>query len=127
MAKVSGRPASVTVAGANISNDVTSLTLSTPYGSQETTGLDKSAMERIVLLADVQGTLEGVFNTQASMSHATLKTPGSKTFVITIASSAATATFTAITTDYQISLGADGSATWSVPFSLSNGTALAWT
>ena len=125
MAKVSGRPTAVTVASNVISNDITSLTLSTPWGAQTVTGLDKSAVERLLLLGDVTGTLTGVFNTTASMSHATLKTPGVKTFVIGFPG--ATCTFSAVTTDYALTAGEDGSLVWSVPFALSSGTAAAWT
>ena len=125
MAKVSGITTAVTVASNVITNDVTSLTFNTPYGVQDVTGLDKAAVERILLLADGTGTLSGVFNTAGSMSHATLKTPGSKTFVLGFPS--ATATFTAVTTDYALTRGQDGSLTWSAPFALSSGTAVAWT
>ena len=125
MAKTSGLTASVTVAGNNISNDVTSIQLATPYGVQEISGIDQAAVARLTLRADCQGTLSGIFNTAASMSHATLKTPGSKTFVI--AYPGATATFTAVTTDYTPSMAEDGSLVWSAPFSLSSGTAVAWT
>jgi len=125
VAKVNGLPATITIAGNNISNDVRSFNCDTPYGVQVITGLDKSAEERITLRADVTGTMNGIFNTTASMSHATLKTPGIKTFVI--AYPGATATFTALTSNYATALGDDGSLTWSVNFLLSNGTALAWT
>jgi hypothetical protein len=125
VAKVSGLPTAVTVAGNVISNDVTSITVNTPYGVQDITGVDKSAMERLVLRADCSGTLNGVFNTTASMSHASLKTPGSKTFVI--AYPGATLTYTAVTTDYSVVMGDDGSLTWSAPWALSSGTAAAWT
>lgn len=125
MAKVSGLPSSITIASNNISNDVTSLSFDTPYGEQDVTGLDKSAIERIVLRADCTGSMTGVFNTTASMSHATLKTPGSKTFVIALPG--ATLTFTAITTNYAVAMGTDGSLTWGCNFGLSSGTAAAWT
>lgn len=127
MAKSSGLTTAVTVASNVISNDVTSITLDTPYGVQEITGLDKSAVERLILRADATGTMNGVFNTAASMSHATFKTPGSKTVVIAYASAAATATFTAIFSNYAVNLDEDGSLTWSVNFALSSGTAVAWT
>lgn len=125
MAKVSGLTCTVTIAGNNISNDITSFTLDTPYGVQDVTGVDKSAMERLLLRADASGTLNGVFNTAASMSHATLKTPGSKTFVL--AYPGATATFTAVTSNYNVNMGGDGSLVWSANFALSSGTAVAWT
>lgn len=126
MAKSSGLTTSVTVASNNISNDITSFNVDTPYGEQDVTGLDKSAMERILLRADCSGTLNGVFNIAASMSHATLKTPGSKAFVI-VYPGTATLTFTAVTTNYAVSFGADGSLTWSCNWALSSGTAAAWT
>lgn len=126
MAKSSGLTTSVTIASNNISNDVTSINIDTPYGVQDVTGLDKSAMERLLLRADLTGTITGVFNTAASMSHATLKTPGSKTLVI-VYPGTATMTATVVTTNYAVSMGTDGSLTWSVNFSLSSGTAGAWT
>lgn len=125
MAKVSGITTSVTVSSNDISNDVLSLTVNTPYGTQDVTGLDKSAMERIMLRADCTGTLTCAFNTASNRSHATLKTPGSKTFVIVFPS--ATLTFTAVTTDYSLSHGADGSLVITAPWELSSGTAAAWT
>ncbi len=127
MAKTSGITTAVTIASNTISNDVRSITVDTPYGEQDITGLDKAAIERLLLRADVQGSLTGVFNTASSMSHATLKTPGSKTFVIAFAAAAATATFVANTTNYNVTMAEDGSLTWTVNFNLNSGTALAWT
>ena len=125
MAKVSGLTTSVTIASNDISNDVLSINVDTPYGVQEITGLDKSAVERLMLRADCSGSMNGVFNTTASKSHATLKTPGSKTFVIGYPG--ATLTFTAVTTNYAVTMAEDGSLVWSVNFALSSGTAAAWT
>jgi hypothetical protein len=125
VAKVSGLTTSVTVASNDISNDVTSVNVDTPYGEQDITGLDKSAVERLLLRADCTGTLNGVFNTAANKSHATLKTPGSKTFVIGYPG--ATLTFTAVTTNYAVTMGTDGSLVWSANWGLSSGTAAAWT
>lgn len=127
MAKASGITTAVTIASNNISNDITSITLDTPYGVQEITGLDKSAVERLALRADATGTMNGVFNAASSMSHATFKTPGIKTVVIAFASAAATATFSALFSNYALNLAEDGSLTWSVNYQLSSGTAVAWT
>jgi hypothetical protein len=124
LAKVSGLPTSVTVASNVITNDVTNLTVSTPYGVQDVTGLDKLGIERLLLLGDCTGSLSGVFNTTASMSHATFKAPGSKTFVIGFPG--ATLTFTAVTTDYQVTHDQAGTLVWTVPFSLSSGTPAVW-
>lgn len=125
MAKVSGLPTTVSVGGSAIGPDVGSLTLSTPYGVQDITAVNSSAMERLLLRADAQLTLNAFFN--ASLSHAALKTPGSKAIVIVYANGAVTATFTAVQTDCTWDLAADGSLTMTAPFQLSSGTAVAWT
>lgn len=126
MAKVSGLTTTYTVAGNDVSNDIGSFNLDTPYGVQAISGLDKSAEERLLLRADATGTITSVaFNTAANKFHATFKTPGSKSFVI--AFPGATATFTAVTTAYNVAFGSDGSMTCTVPFALSSGTAVAWT
>jgi hypothetical protein len=124
--KISAITTTVTVASNNISNDVLSFNFDTPYGSQEITGLDKSAVERLLLRADCTGSFVLAFNVDASRSHATFKTPGSKTFVI-LFGGAATATFTAITTNYALNVGPDGSITGAANWALSSGTAVAWT
>lgn len=124
--KISAITTTVTVASNNISNDVLSLSFNTPYGVQEITGLDKSAVERLLLRADCSGSLTFAFNVDASRSHATLKTPGSKTFVINFGG-VATATFTALTTDYALAIAEDGSIIGTAPWELSSGTAVAWT
>jgi hypothetical protein len=124
--KLSALTTTVTVASNNISNDVLSFSFDTPYGVQEITGLDKSAVERLLLRADCTGSFSFAFNVDASRSHATLKTPGSKTFVILFAA-VATATFTALTTNYGLNVGTDGSILGTANWALSSGTAVAWT
>lgn len=126
MAKISGIGTTVTIAGNDLSNDITTFTLDTPYGVQDVTGLDKTGMEKILLRADATGSITWVHNIAASHVHATLKTPGSKTFVI-VYPGTATATFTAVTTNYALNMGADGSLTGSCIYQLSSGTPVAWT
>lgn len=134
MAKVSGLPTGVAVDDAagvarTISNDILSINVATPRGVQDVTGLDKSAMERLLLLADFSGTMNGVFNTAANMSHDVLKTVTSSSAqrTITITYPGATLAAEVIISDYQVTRAQDGSLTWSAPFSLANGTAPAWT
>lgn len=122
MAKVSGLPTTVSVGGMDISNDVLSMTLATPYGVQDVSGLDKSAMERLLLRADAELSLVCAFNVASNRSHLALKTPGSKAISIVLANSSTTITFTAVQTDYQLNLGTDGSLQITAPFSLSSGT-----
>ncbi len=75
MAKTSGlgwTTASVDDAAAAaqaIKNDFTNLQFATPRGVQDITGIDKSAYERLLLLADFSVTFNGVFNPAANMSH----------------------------------------------------------
>ena len=139
MAKVSGLTTSVTVddasgTGRDISNDITSFNVSTPRGEQDITGLDKSAVERLLLLADGNITMNGVFNSASNKSHDVFKTvptqsgsgTGSTRTVVIVYPGTITLTLEVILTDYQVSRGQDGSLTWSVPGSLANGTAPTW-
>src|SRR3990167_7634520 len=115
----------------DISNDVTSVTLSTPSGEQDVTGLDKSAIERLLLLADGKITINGVFNDAANMSHAVFKNyrtllAGQVGRTVTYLVSGQTLTMEMVFTYYALNRGADGSLTFSAPGSLANGTVPAW-
>ena len=136
MAKESGLGMTVSVDDSggslrDISNDVTSVTISTPSGEQEITGVDKSAVERLLLLADGKVTLSGVFNDAANMSHAVFKDyrtlfTAQVGRTVTIAHSGQTLSMEMLFTDYSLNRSADGSLVWSAPAVLSSGTAPAW-
>jgi len=114
----------------DIRNDITNFEFSTPRAVQETTGIDKSAMERLLLLADFSITLNGVFNpTATTSSHAVLKTVGSTsvTRTISITVSGQSLPNECIITDYALTRGDDGSLTWQAPAVLSDGTVPTWT
>src|SRR5581483_12044225 len=124
MAKENGIGMSVTVddsggVARDISNDITSINFSTPRGVQDITGLDKSAIERILLLADGNMTINGVFNDAANKSHDTFKTVPTQTATVTrtvvIVVSGQTLTMEMVFTDYALARGQDGSLTWSAP------------
>lgn len=125
MAKENGIGMTVTIASNAITNDVLSVQLSTPKAMQIITGLDKSAMERLTLLADASCTPTGVFNDASSMSHATLKA-FSTAKTVALAHSGQTLSMSMMQTDYQVSRGADGAIGWTAPFSLADGTVPAW-
>jgi hypothetical protein len=135
MAKTSGITTTVTVqdngaVARDISNDITSFDVSTPRGMQDVTGLDKSAVERLLLLTDGKISLKGVFNSASNKSHDVFKTvPTSsavaRQIVITYPG-AVTLTLTVILTDYKVTRNQNGELTWDVPGELSNGTAPAW-
>lgn len=113
----------------DIRADVQNFQFATPRGVQDVTGIDKSAYERLLLLADFSITLNGVgFDDQASQAHTTFKTVSSTSTVRTVSLgvSGQTLACECIATDYSITRGADGGMTWTVPLVLADGTAPAW-
>lgn len=111
-----------------IINDVTNLQFATPRAVQDVTGIDKSAFERILNLADFSGTLNGVFNSAASKSHTTLKTVSSTSVNRTLSLAVASQTLAneVLVTDYGLTRGTDGSLVWAAPFVLADGTVPTW-
>ncbi len=112
----------------DIKNDITSLDFATPRNVQESTGLDKSAMERILLLGDFSATYNGIFNDAADLSHDVFKTVASASVTRTISAviSGQTLAVEALLTDYPLSRAASGELTWTVPAVLQSGTAPTW-
>jgi len=111
-----------------IVNDVTNFNFSTPRGVQDVTGVDKSAMERLLLLADFQIQLNGVFNDASNVSHDVFKTVSSTSVArtVTLTVSGQTLPNEVLFSDYALTRGADGSLTWSATGSLSDGTVPTW-
>lgn len=112
----------------DIKNDVTNFEFSTPRGVQDVTGVDKSAYERILLLADFSITLNGVFNDAANRAHAVLKTVSSTSVnrAVSLAISGQTLVNECIFTDYALTRAANGELTWQAPGQLSDGTVPTW-
>ncbi len=112
----------------DIKNDTTQLQFSTPRAVQDVTGLDKSAIERLLLLADFSITPNGVFNDAASKSHVVFKTVPSTSVArtVSIAVSGQTLANEVLFTDYQMNRAQDGSFTWTAPGSLADGTVPTW-
>ena len=111
-----------------IKNDITNLQFSTPRGVQDVTGIDKSAIERLLLLADFSITLNGVFNPSATFSHAVFKTVPSSSVArtTTMAVNGVTLPNEVLYTDYQIARSQAGELTWSAPGVLADGTVPTW-
>lgn len=136
MAKTSGLGATVLCDDASsvaqtISNDVTDFQFATPRAVQDITGVDKSAHERLLLLADYSATLKGVFNTAANMSHAVFKTIPSTSVNRNLKiepTSGATPFLSCLCalTDYALTRSNAGDLTWSVPAVLADGTVPTW-
>lgn len=113
----------------SVINDVVSLEFDTPRELQDVTGIDKSAYERLPLLADFTFTLEGIFNDTATTGlhivarglHTTATTK-----LLALGVSGQT-----LSTENQISSvshsrGDDGAFTISVEGSLADGTVPTW-
>ena len=111
-----------------IKNDITNFEFSTPRGVQDVTGVDKSAMERLLLLADFSITLNGVFNDASNMSHDVFKTVPSTSVgrTVTLTVSGQTLANECLFTDYALTRAADGSLTFSAPGVLSDGSVPTW-
>lgn len=112
----------------NIENDITNLDWTMPSEPQDITGLDKSAMERILLLADFSLNLNGVFNSAANMSHDVFKDVGitSVTRTVTIVHSGMTLPNEILFGDYNVSRAANGALTWQTPGQLNSTTVPTW-
>lgn len=111
-----------------ISNDCTSLELATPRAVQDSTGIDKSAIERILLLADMSVTLTIVFNDAANLGHAVFRTVPSTSVArtTTITHSGQVLAAELFYTDYPLSRAQTGELTAQVPGALADGTVPTW-
>lgn len=135
MAKITGLTTQVSVddsgsVARDISNDIRSVSFRTTRGMQDVTGLDKSAMERLLVLADGHVEIKGVFNAAANKSHDVFKTVVSsivaRVVAIVLPGAAATLTMTCIFSDYAIDRNERGELTFTATGDLSSGTAPVW-
>jgi hypothetical protein len=111
-----------------IINDVTNLQFATPRGVQDVTGIDKSAYERLLLLADLTVTLNGVFNDATGQSHDVFKTVPSSSVQRTTTNTVSGQTLAGelLYTDYSFTRAQSGEFTWTAPGVLANGTVPTW-
>jgi hypothetical protein len=112
----------------DIRNDITNFQFAMPRAVQDVTGVDKSAIERLLLLADFSITLNGVFNDAANASHSVFKTVPSTSVARTVSLGVSGQTLAneCLFTDYNLTRGQDGALTWSAPGVLSDGTVPTW-
>ena len=112
-----------------IKNDFTNLQFSTPRGVQDVTGVDKFAIERLLLLADFSITLNGPWDsTPAANSHSVFKDVSSTSVPRTTSMvvNAATLAPEVLYTDYQLTRAQSGELTFQVPGVLADGTVPTW-
>ena len=136
MAKTSGLGATILVDDASsvaqtISNDVFDFTFQTPRVQYDITGVDKSAHERLLGLADYSVSMNGGFNTAANMSHAVLKTVPSTSVNRNVKiepTSGSTPFLSCLTAlkDYTISRSNTGELKWATSGDLADGTVPTW-
>ena len=109
-----------------IKNDVTNLQFATPRATWDITGVDKSAMERTLLLADFSVTFNGVFN--ATGSHLVWRTIPSTTVARTtsLTVNGVSLPNEVLYTDYPLTRSNSGELTWAVPGVLADGTVPTW-
>jgi len=109
-----------------------SFDIATPRGSVDITGLDKSAIEKLLLLADASCTLNMQFDPTATTGqHTVFRTMSSSSVVRTVtvvinSSPAATLSMEMICTEYNVSRGTDGNVTCTATLVLQSGTAPTW-
>lgn len=136
MAKESGLGLAVSVddsAGSaqDISNDIRDCSWEMPSAEMDVTGLDKSAHERLHLLADFSITLNGVFNDAANKSFEVFKNyrtlaasqVGRTTSIV---HSGQTLANEVLYNNFSHSRSNSGELTWSAPGNLADGTVPAW-
>jgi hypothetical protein len=146
MAKTSGLGGVVGVSTAavgigtpnDISVDVTNWSFTTPRATQDVTGVNKFANERILALADFTITMNGAFDPAANLEHAVFSTvPSStapRTCLVCPISNGSTVTVpvspyfqvNVILTDYQITRDNTGAITYQVPGSIYDGNNVQW-
>ena len=113
----------------DIRTDCNDLKISTPRAVQETTGIDKSAIERLLLLADLQYTVNGVFDNAANLAHAVFSTAASTSVarsVSCVVNGATLGPANCYITDYPLTRAATGEFTWAVPLVLADGAVPTW-
>jgi hypothetical protein len=114
--------------GRQLENDITNFDFSTPRAVQDTTGVDNTAIQRLLLLADFSATFSGVFNDASNKSHDVFKTVCSATVTrtVTMIASGQTLTNEVLLTDYPFTRATTGELTWAVPAVLQSGVVPTW-
>ena len=114
----------------DIRNDITNFDFSTPRGVQDVTGIDKAAIERLLLLADFSINLNGVFDPGTNLAHAVFSTVPSTSVLrsvnITTNGKNLNQGTAVLFTDYQVTRAQSGELTWVAPCVLASGAVPTW-
>lgn len=113
-----------------IKNDIQSFQFATPRGVLDVTGVDKSAIERLLLHADYNCTFvtTAINFSSGATFHDVFKTVPSTSVnrTVTLTHSAKTLANEVLFTDYQVSRNQDGSLGATVPGVLADGAVPTW-
>jgi hypothetical protein len=113
----------------DLRDDITTLSFSTPRGVQDVTGLEVSAHERLLLLADISYDISGVFDGGSDLAHEVFSTIPSTSVNRAIANVVNGKTLgpcNCLLTDYALSRSATGELTFKVPAVLADGSVPTW-
>jgi len=114
-----------------ISNDIVDYGINLSQELLETTGIDKSARERLAGVSDGDISLNGVFNAAANMSHAVFSNrTGTRTVTIQVGGATTgnpELSGEYLVADYNMTRGTDGSLNWTATLNLQSGTVPTWT
>lgn len=112
-----------------IKNDITDVDFGTPRAVIDVTGIDKSAYERLLGLADFTLTLKGAANFAAgATAHTVFKTVPSTSVnrTVTLTVAGVTMANNCIFTDYKINRSPNGALMWDAPGLLADGSTPTW-
>ncbi len=142
MAKQSGIQTKVSIDDSggtprDISTAIHVVNVTTPRGSADIGGLDKTAVERILLKADGTITLNGTFDKVADGQHDVFKSMSNSDVTRTVTiqygdlgaapvSGDPELEMEMIISDYQVQRPADGQLQWTATMQLQDGTQPAW-
>jgi hypothetical protein len=131
VAKQSGLGDNFYFDGVDLSGDVGAVQTIRDAGALlDSTAIDKSAMERMVGLADSEISFNAFFNDAAAAAHVTLRNPASTDIIATYARGTTLgnpgACHVAKQVNYDPSRGADGSLVFTIQTLGSNGDGLRW-
>lgn len=115
-----------------ITNDVTDFSMSTPRAVQDITGVDKSAHERLQLLADATFSLSLVFNNGSDMGHQVLSSMSSTSVIraVKVTPTSGSTPYLAANcyiSSYDVSRSATGELTSKAQLDLGDGATPTWT
>jgi hypothetical protein len=112
----------------DLRNNFTNFDFAMPRAVQDHTGVNMSAIERQLLLADFSINFNGVCDFASNMSHSVFKTVPSTSVARTVSLGHASQTLAneCLLTDYQITRAATGELTFTVPGVLADGTVPTW-